>query len=129
THTIHVIDGKNHVHPTVSGNGTYSVNLHSLTDGLISSSLSFTDGEGNSASATGNTVALDTDKTEVATLTVDATTDSVINNTESTNVSFTVGGLDDTGTGTVTFSDGTNHVDVAVSGNGTYSVNPHAPAD
>ena len=92
----------------VTGNGTYSANLHSLDRRRITSSLSFTDGEGNSASATGNAVALDTDKTEVATLTVDATADNVINNSKSTTVSFTVGGLDDTGTGTVTFTDGAN---------------------
>ena len=76
-------DGANHdVVVAVTGNGTYSANLHSLTDGSITSSLSFTDGEGNPASATGNAVALDTDKTEVATLTVDATADNVINNSE-----------------------------------------------
>src|SRR5207248_406532 len=79
--------------------------------------------------ATGNSVALDTDKTEVATLTVDATDDNVINNTESTTVSFTVGGLDDAGTGTVDFTDGTNHVLVNVTGNGTYSANLHSLAD
>src|SRR5204862_97199 len=71
----------------------------------------------------------DTDKTEVATLTVDATGDSVINTSESTTVSFAVGGLDDAGTGTVTFSDGTNHVIVNVTGNGTYSANLHSLTD
>ena len=111
----------------VTGNGTYSANLHSLDRRRITSSLSFTDGEGNPATATGNAVALDTDKTEVATLTVDDTADNVINDSESTTVSFTVGGLDDTGTGTVTFTDGANHtVIVAVTGNGTYSANLHS---
>ena len=88
----------------VSGNGTHTADLSSLNDGPITSALSFTDTEGNSASATGNSVALDTDKTEVATLAVNDTADHVINATEATAVSFTVGGLDDAGTGTVTFT-------------------------
>src|SRR5260221_13065646 len=58
------------------------------------------------------------------------TADHVINNAESTAVSFTVGGLDDTGSGTVTFSDGVNpNVVVSVTGNGTYTVNLHSLKD
>ena len=87
----------------VTGNGTCSANLPSLNDGSITSALAFTDTDGNPASATGNAVTLDTDKTEVATLVVADTADHVINNTKSTSVSFTVAGLDDEGTGTVTF--------------------------
>ena len=122
TGTVTFSDGTHHVAVAVTGNGSYSVDLSSLNDGNITSSLSFTDGVGNSAAASGNTVALDTDKTEVATLSVNETADHVINATEAKTVSFTVGGLDDSGTGTVTFSDGTHHVAVAVTGNGSYSV-------
>ena len=106
TGTVTFSDGVNpDVVVSVTGNGTYTVNLHSLKDGSITSALSFTDTEGNLANAPGNSVTLDTDKTEVATLSVNDTADHVINNAKSTTVSFTVGGLDDTGTGTVTFSD------------------------
>src|SRR5690348_5664402 len=108
----------------VTGNGTFSANLSSLDDGSITSALAFTDTEGNSAAATGNAVALDTDKTEVATLSVNDTVDHVINNAESTAVSFTVAGLDDGGSGTVTFTDIHGHtVSVGVTGNGTFSAN------
>src|SRR5437879_4550513 len=108
----------------------HTANLHSLNDGPITSALAFTDAEGNTASATGNTVALDTDKTETATLTVADTLDHVINNSESTAVSFTVAGLDDGGTGTVTFSDGVNpDVVVTVTGNGTHTANLHSLND
>src|SRR5437016_3014632 len=115
---------------TVTGNRTHTANLHSLNDGPITSALAFTDAEGNTASATGNTVALDTDKTETATLTVADTLDHVINNSESTAASFTVAGLDDGGTGTVTFSDGVNpDVVVTVTGNGTHTANLHSLND
>src|SRR6185437_7165503 len=129
TGTVTFSDGTNHVDVAVTGNGPYSVDLSSLSDGTITSSLTFTDAVGNPASATGNSVALDTDAGETATLVVADTADNVINGTESTNVSFTVGGLDDAGTGTVTFSDGTNHVDVAVTGNGPYSVDLSSLSD
>src|SRR5207248_6386942 len=55
------------------------------------------------------------------TLVVDDTADHVINASEATVVSFTVGGLDDE-TGTATFTDGTHSVQVAVNGNGVYQV-------
>src|SRR2546429_1069958 len=52
------------------------------------------------------------------------------NNSESTAVSFTVAGLDDGGTGTVTFSDGVNpDVVVTVTGNGTHTANLHSLND
>src|SRR4029079_9525959 len=126
----------------VTGNGTFSANLSSLDDGSITSALAFTDTEGNSAAATGNAVALHTAKTDVATLSVNDTVDHVINNAESTAVSFTVAGLDDGGSGTVTFTDIHGHhvpgggsgtvtftdihghtVSVGVTGNGTFSAN------
>src|SRR5205085_6214307 len=98
TGTVTFSDGVNHVDVAVTGAGTYSADLSSLTDGQITSSLSFTDAEGNSAAAAGNAVALDTDKIEVATLAIDDTADHVINGAESTSVGFTVAGLDDGGT-------------------------------
>ena len=89
-----------------------------------------TDVDGNAASATGNAVALDTDAGQVATLVVDDTANHNINATESTAVSFTVGGLDDAGTGTVTFTDAaSNTVTVTVNGSGTYSADLHTLTD
>jgi hypothetical protein len=128
--TVIFTDGGNIVTVHVTGNGAYSASLHSLNDGQITSSLSFTDAVGNTVSATGNAVALDTDKTEVATLSVNDTSDHIINNAESTAVAFTVGGLDDTGSGTVTFTDGSNNsVTVHVTGDGTYSASLHSLND
>ena len=129
TGTVTFSDGTHSVTVSITGNGTYSANLHSLDDASITSTLSFTDTFGNLMSTAGNAVTLDTDKTEVATLVVADTADHVINNTKSTTVSFTVGGLDNTGTGTVTFSDGTHSVTVSITGNGTYSANLHSLDD
>jgi len=63
-----------------------------------------TDSGGNALSATGNTVALDTDQTVHPALSVNGTTDGVINSTEAHHVTFTVSGLEDE-TGTATFRD------------------------
>src|SRR5690348_2323961 len=108
----------------VTGNGTFSANLSSLDDGSITSALAFTSSEERRAADAGSAVALDTDKTEVATLSVNDTVDHVINNAESTAVYFSVDGLDDGGSGTVTFTDIHGHtVSVGVTGNGTFSAN------
>jgi Ca2+-binding RTX toxin-like protein len=58
------------------------------------------------------------------TLSVNDTTDHVINNSESFAVSYTIAGLDPDATATLTFSDGTHpDVPVVVSANGTFSAN------
>src|SRR5205085_1888535 len=124
TGTVTFSDGVNHVDVAVTGAGTYSADLSSLTDGQITSSLSFTDAEGNSAAAAGNAVALDTDRAELTTRAIDDTADHVINVAEATTVSYTVDGLESGDTATVTFSDGTPAHDIVVTGlaNGTYTV-------
>src|SRR5207253_2982294 len=86
---------------TATGHGTHTANLHSLNDGPSTSEPAFTDAERNTRCPPGNTLALGTYNPETATLTVADTLDHVINNSESTAVSFTVAGLDDGGTGTV----------------------------
>jgi large repetitive protein len=111
-----------HVVVGVDGNGTYSANLSTLTDGRITSSLSTADGAGNRATATGNAVSLDTDSTLTPTLLVDATNPS--------HVTFTVSGLEGDETGTVTFTDSSNRQDVvAIGSNGAYSANLSNLAD
>ena len=62
--------------------------------------------------------------TGAASLSVNDTADHIINAAESTAVAFTVSGLAVGGTGTVTFSDTSNHqVVVNVDGNGAFSAN------
>ena len=57
-------------------------------------------------------------------LSIDDTSDHLINATESTAVAFTVSGLSPGATGAVTFSDASNHqVVVGVGGDGTFSAN------
>ena len=68
TGTVTFSNGTHHVAVAVTGNGSYSVDLSSLNDGNITSSLSFTDGVGNSAAASGNTVALEKDNDLLGTL-------------------------------------------------------------
>ena len=61
---------------------------------------------------------------------VDGTADHIINASESAAVAFTVSGLSRGETGTVTFTDASNHnVVVGADGNGTYSANLSALTD
>src|SRR5207245_1702000 len=89
-------------------------------DGTYTVKADVSDIAGNSAIEAMHMVALDTDKGFTATLAVNDTADHIINASEAHSVAFTVGGLDDEA-GTVTFADGTNHVTVNVSGNGTFT--------
>ncbi|WP_166294186.1 Ig-like domain-containing protein [Bradyrhizobium sp. 2S1] len=113
-------DGTHHVDVNVSANGSYSADLSTLTDGPISSVLNVTDDAGNTASANGAPIDLDTSADVGADLAL-SITDTTINNSEKTAAGFSVAGLDADATGVVTFSDGTHHVDVNVSANGSYS--------
>jgi len=100
----------------VGGNGTYSANLSALADGTVTSALSATDTSGNNVIASGNAVPLDTDSTLTPSLSVDATNPA--------HVTFTVSGLEGDESGTVTFTDGSNHQDVvAIGSNGAYAAN------
>src|SRR5207248_2737672 len=75
TGTATFTDGTNVVTVPVNGNGVYSVDLSPLNDGPITSSLATTDAAGNQLNATGNTVALDTDSDQTASLVVADTAD------------------------------------------------------
>ena len=121
-------DGTNSVTVNVAANGNYSADLSGLADGPISSVLNVTDDAGNTASANGAAIDLDTsaDLGAPVALTI---TDTTINNAEKTAVAFTVAGLDGDATGVVTFSDGTNSVTVNVAANGNYSADLSGLAD
>ncbi|HKA77847.1 MAG TPA: Ig-like domain-containing protein, partial [Pseudolabrys sp.] len=116
TVTVQILNGSNTVvdsyTTTVSG-GNWSVDItkaqaQALTDGSYTVTANVSDAAGNPAPQASQALTVDQDIGETATLVVADTADHVINNAESTAVSFTVGGLDDTGSGTVTFSDGVN---------------------
>jgi Ca2+-binding RTX toxin-like protein len=79
------------------------------------------DRTGNPAPEATCSLKVDTDQAVMAaaSLSVNDTTDHVINAVEAKAVSFTVSGLDDE-TGTVTFGDGTKSVSVPIGGNGTF---------
>ena len=103
-----------------TNNTTSTVNLSSLSDGSITSSLSLSDTAGNTFSGSGNTVALDRDSTESLSISVDNGSTTPIGGpsstlVKSTAVPFTVGGLDTDDSGTLTFSDGTHSVAVMIS--------------
>ena len=94
-----------------------TADLSTLADGPISSVLNVTDDAGNTASANGVSIDLDTSADLGAPLAL-SITDTTINNAEKTAVAFTVSGIDTDVAGaaaTVTFSDGTNHVTVLAS--------------
>ena len=98
----------------VAADGSFSVDLSTLTDGTITSSLSVTDSAGHTATAAGNSVLLDTDRDLNPTISVNAA--------NPTAVTFTVAGLEGDETGTMTFTDTSGHQSVVnVGSNGTYT--------
>src|SRR5207248_3117188 len=107
-------DATHHVDVNLSDNGSLSADLSILPDGPVSSVLNVTDDAGNTASANGAAIDLDTNAHVGADLAL-TISDTTINNSEKTAVGFTVAGLDADATGVVTFSDATHHVDVNVS--------------
>src|SRR3974390_289158 len=110
-------DAANHqVVVDVGANGSFTADLSTLTDGTITSSLSTSDTAGHTASATGNSVTLDTDK--------DLTPDVTVNAADPAHVTFTISGLEGDETGTMTFTDSLGHSDVInIGSNGTYGAN------
>src|SRR4029077_3373898 len=124
--TVTFSDGVNpNVVVAVTGNGTYHANLSSLADGPVSASFAATDSNANPESASASTT-LDTDAGEHVTLSLAP----VVNAAAAPSAAFTLAGLDDSVSGTVTFSDGVNpNVVVAVTGNGTYHANLSSLAD
>ncbi len=111
---------------TGTDNTTTTVNLASLADGTVTSTLALTDAAGDSFGATGNAVTLDQDIGEQAALqlTANGGTTTVSGSTDSA-IPFTIAGLDAEDTGTVTFTDAANHhVTVNVTGTQTnYTAN------
>ena len=102
--------------------GCHKVQGQALTDGSYTVTANVSDAAGNPAPQASQALTVDQDIGEIATLAIAGTADNVLNKTEATTVSFTVGGLDDTGTGTVTFTDIHGHTKVVnVTGNGPYS--------
>ena len=133
TGTLTVTDGVGTTAETVTANGTFSFNLSgsAFGDGSVTSSLTFTDGIGNTFTASGSAVTLDKDTGETATLSL---THTLIGSAGASTVSFTITGLDtgDTGpgnTGTVSFVEGGSTVTVGVTGDGTYAANLSRLAD
>ncbi len=102
-----------------------TVDLSTLADGPIATSLSVTDGAGNTADVAGPPLTLDTTADVGSDLSVTFDdVDGVINATEAVPGNFTVAGLDaDASPATVTFSDGTNTITVSMVGNGAGSQN------
>ena len=124
TGTLSVTDGTTTVSTAVTANGTYHLDVTSLADGPITASFSATDSNGNPESAS-TTATLDTDATE----TVSLAAAPVINAAAAPTAAFTVAGLDDAVTGTLSVTDGTTTVSTAVTANGTYHLDVTSLAD
>ena len=106
--------GNHQVVVGIQGNGTYSADLSSLTDGTITSSLSATGPSGGITSTSGNAVTLDTDR--------GLTPDVSVNALDPAHVTFTISGLEGDKSGTMTFTDiNGKQVVVDVGSNGDYS--------
>src|SRR6185503_13770740 len=93
-----------------------TADLSGMDDGPVSSVLNVTDDAGNTDSANGATIDLDTSADADANLTL-TITDTTINASEAATVAFTVSGIDADVAGvdaTVTFSDGNPLHDVTV---------------
>ena len=87
TGAVTFTDSGNHqVVIDVQGNGAYSADLSTLTDGTITSSLSAAGPSGNPVLATGNAVTLDTDRGLTPTVSVNAV--------DPAHVTFTISGLE-----------------------------------
>ena len=127
TVTVRYTDGDEPAEATteVGQDGTWSLTLPVLPDGDYSFTASLTAANGTQI-GTSAPLALTIDSSVDAdvptTLVVDGTPDGLINAAEAAAVSYTVAGLDAGTNGTITFSDGIRSVDVAVSGNGTFTV-------
>jgi hypothetical protein len=115
-----------------SNNPTSTVNLSNFSDDIpITSSLTVSNAAGNTFTASGNTVTLDQDATEVAHVTVNGGT-TLIQTSNASAVAFGISGLASDDSGTLTFSDGlgdtvtvtiTNGVVVAGANNTATTVN------
>src|SRR5439155_1249033 len=96
-------DATHHVDVNVSANGSFSADLSILTDGPVSSVLNVTDDAGNTASANGAAIDLDTNADVGADLAL-TISDTTINNSEKTAVGFTDTGRADDSTAVMSSS-------------------------
>ena len=112
--TVTFKDASNHeVTASISGNGVYTADLSSLTDGKITSSVTTGDA-GHTNSVSGNTISLETDKDLNPSLSVDASNPS--------HVTFSISGFQGDEKGSITFTDSLGHESVVnVGSNGNYS--------
>ncbi|WP_238298740.1 Ig-like domain-containing protein, partial [Methylobacterium soli] len=127
TVTVRYTDGDEPAEATtkVDQDGTWSLTLPVLPDGAYSFTASLTAANGTAIGTSAPlSLAIDSsvDADVPTTLVVDGTPDGLINAAEAAAVSYTVAGLDAGTDGTITFSDGIRSVDVAVSENGTFTV-------
>ena len=110
--TVTFSDG---VHSVTVNASAGVADLTGLDDGPVSSVLNVTDGAGNTASANGAAITLDTTADGGGDLAL-SIGDTTINNAEKGAVAFTTSGIDgDAASATVTFSDGTHSVTVNAS--------------
>src|SRR6516165_8444727 len=100
------------------GHQTSTVNLSSLSDGTITSSLAVSDTAGNQFSASGNAVPLDQDLGEHPSVLVNGGSTTPIGAAGAGQVAFTISGLEPDDSGTLTFSDQARHAVVVTIVNG-----------
>ena len=100
------------------GHPLSTVNLSSLSDGTITSSLAISDPAGNQFSASGNTVPLDQDLGEHPSVLVNGGSPTPIGAARAGQVAFTISGLASDDSGTLTFSDQAGHAVVVAIANG-----------
>ena len=100
------------------GHPLSTVNLSSLSDGTITSSLAISDPAGNQFSASGNTVPLDQDLGEHPSVLVNGGSPTPIGAAGAGQVAFTISGLEADDSGTLTFSDQAGHAMVVAIANG-----------
>ena len=100
------------------GHPLSTVNLSSLSDGTITSSLTVSDPAGNHFSASGNAVPLDQDLGEHPSVLVNGGSPTPIGAAGAGQVAFTISGLASDDSGTLTFSDQAGHALVVAIANG-----------
>ena len=100
------------------GHPLSTVNLSSLSDGTITSSLSVSDPAGNQFSASGNTVPLEQKLGEHPSVLVNGGSPTPIGAAGAGQVAFTISGLASDDSGTLTFSDQAGHAMVVAIANG-----------
>jgi FG-GAP-like repeat len=125
--TLTFTDGTNVVTVQISGgtveagpnNTATTVNLQSLSDGTITSTLTLDSSNNNPFYTTGgNSVTLDQDLNELPIVTVDFGS-PLVDKADAAAVAFSVSGAESDDSGTLTFSDGTHTATVTITGGDT----------